>query len=68
MFSAEQIKREPSVSVGVAGLVILLAVYFSLGHLPWAWDFWSGWLAGLWSPPVAVPPNPYTLSGVIRFP
>ncbi|HEX2715338.1 MAG TPA: hypothetical protein VHM88_24425 [Candidatus Acidoferrales bacterium] len=68
MLSAGQIKREPSISVGVAGLAILLAVYFALGHFPSAWDAWCGWLAGGLTPTVALPPNPYTLGGIIRFP
>ena len=68
MFSEGQMKRESSTSVGVIGLVILLAVFFSLGHLSWAWDPSSTWWARAWGPTIALPPNPYTLSGTIRFP
>ena len=68
MFSGGQMKREPSVSVGVAGLAILFAIYFALGHLSWSWDPWSGWLARAWGPTITLPPNPYTLTGTIRFP
>ncbi len=65
MFPAEQMKQEPSILVGVLGLAILLAMYFALGHSPWAWDAWSGWSVGAWGPTVALPSNPYTLSGII---
>lgn len=65
MLSAGHVDREPSILVGVLGLAILLAIYFALGHIPWAWERWSEWLSGFWSPPVTLPPNPYTLSGII---
>jgi hypothetical protein len=65
MFSAGQMEREPSILVGVLGLAILLAVYFALGHFLRVWDPWSGGLAGVSGPTVPLPPNPYTLSGII---
>jgi len=56
--------REPSILVGVLGLALLLVIYFTLGRIPWPWEGWSGWFTGVWGPTVALPPNPYTLSGI----
>lgn len=65
MLSADHVDREPLVLIGTLGLAILLAIYFALGHIPWAWEGPSGWLTGVGGPTVTLPPNPYTLRGTI---
>lgn len=65
MLSAGQMNQEPSSLAGVLGLALLLVIYFTLGHIPPAWEGWSGWLADAMGPPFALPPNPYTLSGIV---
>ena len=65
MLSAGPMNREPSILVGVLGLVLLLAIYFTLGHISWAWEGWSGRVTEVWGPTITLPPNPYTLSGIV---